>query len=768
MKKLDLVFLAAILCIAAALRLWAPWDDVLGGARVNFLETDAWYHVRLAESQVRNFPHRVTVDPYASPNGQYVAVAPLLDTIIATAVVLTRGTGASTAYIERVAALVPAVIGVLAVAAVWALGTIAFDRRAGLIAGLLAAVLPGHFLDRTLVGFVDHHALEVLLSFATLASLAWACSPRTQPQSLRFLVPGSRFAAAAAGVFLGLYLLAWGSGAYFVAILAGWVVLAPLVGSTREAIVAAARATVITAVVALVLVIAAQDPALFRYNTQVASLVALLGVSAVVGWMATQPETSWFSVSSVSSTFALRASADRSAVVILAVVLSVATLAASVLAPDLVRQVTIDLARFRPDPTRMAVLEARPLFLYTGNWVWTQPWTFFRSGFYTGIVAVVFLAASLWKSRRLDHLLVVIFTVVNYAATIGQNRFGYYLVPASALVVGWLCMRLLDWGGVPHAGNPQPKVKTWMPMSREVAVVLVAGIAVAPNLMPAALTTTRAGGMPDYWAATMQWFRTQTPEPFDAPDYYLARYGTANPPARYTVMNWWDQGYWLVQAAHRVPVSNPTQGGAPVSAAFLTSTDEAAALDILKAERARYVVVDWELPFRDAGGGALGGRFQNLADWAGIPTSRFYSLCYTRDRDTDPWQPSWIYNEAYYQTMAYRLMVLGGRSAAPVNSAWVVRKRQLRDDTGREFCEVSNARSYATAEEAKQAAAASGPEFVVVGRTPWQPAFPVPAITGLRVAQEFREAQQQPNESPMVRVFEVIPVLQKEVRRSEE
>ena len=177
MKKLDLAVLAAILLVAAGLRLWAPWDDVLGSSRVNFLETDAWYHVRLAENQVRNFPHRVTVDPYASPNGQYVAVAPLFDVLVSTVVVMTQGTGASTQYIERVAALAPAVIGVLAVAAVWALGTLAFERRAGLIAGLLAAILPGHFLDRTLVGFVDHHALEVLLSIATLASLVSTFAP---------------------------------------------------------------------------------------------------------------------------------------------------------------------------------------------------------------------------------------------------------------------------------------------------------------------------------------------------------------------------------------------------------------------------------------------------------------------------------------------------------------------------------------------------------------------------------------------------------------
>ena len=726
MRKIDWAFLAVMLGIAATLRLWAPWDDVLGSPRVNFLETDAWYHVRLAENQVRNFPHRVTQDPYASATGQYVAVAPLLDTLISTFVVVTQGRGASTEYIERVAALSPAVVGVLAVAAVWALATIAFGRRAGWIAGLLAAVLPGHFLDRTLVGFVDHHALEVLLSFSTLACLVWAC--RTPD-------PGPRIPAMAAGLCLGLYLLAWGSGAYFVAILAGWMVLVPLVGASREAIATAARASAIAAAIALVIVVVLQDPNLFRYNTQVASLAALLALSVLV-----------------------LALAGRTAVAIGALggLVLAGVAGAYLVNPDLVRQVSTDLARFQPDPTRMAVLEARPLFLYTGNWVWTQPWVFFRSGFYVGSLAVGCLAVTLWKSRRLDHLLVVVFTVVNYAATVGQNRFGYYLVPAAALVAGWLCERVLDWGGVPHADNPHPVIKRRMPMQREIAIVLVAGVAVAPNLVTAALTTTRAGGMPDYWAAAMAWLRTSTPEPFGSADYYYARYGATNPHAAYTVMNWWDQGYWLIQAAHRVPVSNPTQSGAPQSAAFLTATDEAAALEILNATRARFVMVDWELPFRDAGNGALAGRFQNLADWARMPTSRFYSLCYARVRETDPWAPSWIYTEAYYQTMAYRLMVLGGMSANPVNNTWVVRKQQRVDQTGREFCEVSGATSFASGDEAKREAARLGAEFIAVGRTPWQPAFPVTAVTGLRLVQEIRESTQKPNESPMVRIFEVI------------
>ena len=713
MRKWDVLMLAIILLVAAGLRVWAPWDDVLGSSRVNFLETDAWYHVRLAESQVRNFPHRITVDPYAAPGGQYVAVAPLLDATIATAAFLSGGRQASTGHIERVAAVVPALVGVLAVAAVWLLATLAFDRRAGLLAGLLAAVLPGHFLDRTLVGFVDHHALEVLLSFATLAGVVYGSAP-------------------VAGVFLGLYLLAWASGSYFVFILALWIALTAILSPERR--VAEAKLAAITGAIALAMVFAFQDPGLYRYNTQIAALVGLIVVSLALMWFADQL------VKAIGA---------------LAVVSVVVVGLAWLLVPDLVNQVASDLNRFRPDPTRMAVLEARPLFLYTGNWTWSQPWTFFRSGFYVGLVAVLGLAAVTWRSRRADHLLIVCFTVVNYVATVGQNRFGYYLVPATAVVIAWLAVKVLDWGGVPHADNPTPKVTNRWPLQRELAVVLVAGVIVAPNLVPAMITTTRSGGMPSYWFEAMEWLRDKTPEPFTSPGYYYARYGEANPPASFTVMNWWDQGYWIVQTARRVPVSNPTQSGAPDSARFLTATTESAALSMLGSHRSRYVIVDWELPFRNGDDGSLAGRFQNLADWAGIPTGRFYALCFSRRTDVDPWEPTWIYREPYYQSMAYRLMVLGGEATQPVNNTWVVQIRERSDLSGRSFCEVVNRWQYERPEEAKLSASQRGAGFEAVGLTPWQPAFSVPATTGLKIAAEFRDPAQKANETPMVRIFEV-------------
>jgi dolichyl-diphosphooligosaccharide--protein glycosyltransferase len=714
-RKGDLIWLAATLIVAAGLRVWAPWDDVFGSTRVNFLETDAWYHVRLVQNQVVNYPHHVTVDPYAAPNGQYVAVAPLLDTIIATVVVITQGRDAPAEYIERAAALVPAIVGVLAVAAVWALATLAFDRRAGLIAGLLAAVLPGHFLDRTLIGFVDHHALEVLLSISTLAALVYRNG-------------------VIAGAFLGLYLLAWASGSYFIAILTIWIGLTALVANTEDA-TAFGRVASVTAAVALAIVLVFQDPGLFRYGTQVAALAGYLIASLAVMLFARR------------AVLALAVAAGAGLIIVVG---------AALWTPALVQQVMTDLNRFRPNPTRMAVLEARPLFLYSGNWLWSQPWIFFRSGFYAGAVAVLALAASLWRSRRADHLLIVCFAVANYAATLGQNRFGYYLVPSAAVVCGWLAATILDWGGVPHAGNPDPKVKRGIPLQRELAVVAVAGLIIAPNIVTAAITTTRAGGMPDAWFNAMQWLRQNTAEPFGSADYFLQRYEGDVRPASYSVMNWWDQGYWIIQTARRVPVANPTQGGAPAAAAFLTATDEGEAMSILEQHRARYVLVDWELPFRDGDGGALAGRFQNLADWAGIPTSRYYSLCFSRASEADPWQVTWLFNEAYYQTLAYRLMVAGGMAAMPANNTYVVETRQRVDVNGRQFCELVDRTQFATPDEARQSAARRGGNFKAVGLTPWQPAFPVEAIRGLREVAAFGEPTQQAGETPMVRIFEVM------------
>ena len=80
--------------------------------------------------------------------------------------------------------------------------------------------------------------------------------------------------------------------------------------------------------------------------------------------------------------------------------------------------------------------------------------------------------------------------------------------------------------------------------------------------------------------------------------------------------------------------------------------------------------------------------------------------------------PTWLYREAYYQTMVYRLMVLGGAASRAANNTYVVNVRQRQDVSGREFCEVVDRWQYATPEEAKLTASQRGAGFEAVGLTP--------------------------------------------------
>jgi dolichyl-phosphooligosaccharide-protein glycotransferase len=733
----DFPYLVVILAVALAVRVYAPWQSVFGGDHVDFLETDAWYHIRLIENQVRNWPWRVTLDPYAAPGGQFVPIAPFFDTLTATAVVVVYGRDATVGEIERLAAFVPPVLGALTVAALWALGHVAFGRRAALLGAALLTILPGHFLDRTLLGFYDHHALEALLVVCTLVAFAVALRS-----------PSSLHAASMAGLALGLYLLGWSSGAFLVGILGVWLLLFVLFARSSEDLARAARVPAIAAGVAFGLVLLFQDPRMFRYESQVLGLGALAGIAVAVRLTAAR----------MSAGLASRTAAYAAIALVLATL--VGTLWA--FSTGVLAQLITDVGRLAADPRRMGVLEARPLFLYTGVWSWAQPWQFFRAGFYIGLAALLLFTVQVMRGRRPIDLLLWVTTAAMFVATYGQNRFGYYLIPMCALLGGWLATLVLDWGGVPHADDRAPSGRRSFPLQREIAVIAVAGGMFAPNIVPAVLVSSRAGSLPHYWKDALVWLREQTPPPFSSEgafggdDYYYARYPRVAPPPDYSVMNWWDHGYWILQIARRVPVANPTQERAPNAARFYASTNERDALEVLASERSRYVISDWELPFRYTPEGTIMGRFQNVLDWAGARHAGYYEVMYRRVSDT--WLPVWVFHEPYYRSMAYRLSVLGGTSSTPTaTSATVIAFGERIDNTGMRFKEVVSEAahpSYESALEAARRPQANG-RAIVVGLDPWRSPFPLEPLTRLRELHAARTPEQKPTESPWVRIFEV-------------
>jgi oligosaccharyl transferase (archaeosortase A-associated) len=729
----ELILLIGIAAVALAVRIYPAYGTVFGGDEVNFVETDAWYHVRLVENQVRNYPWRVTVDPYAADGGQFVPIAPLYDTLTATAVVLLRGTSAATSAIERIAAFVPAVLGMLAVVAGWAVGRQLFGSSAGLLGALLLATMPGHFLDRTTLGFVDHHALEALLALVTLVFLARGSQA----------APGDRALltqSAAAGLALGLYLLTWASGAFFVTILGVWLFVVALLSPPGGQLARTARLLGIAALVALVLVVTFQDPAMYRYATQVLALGGL-GLQCLVVHTAARFEGSLPPRTAVLAGTLL--------------VLVVGALAVWLSKPDLFHQVTVDVRRFTPDASRMAVLEARPLFLYSGQWNWWQPWIFFRFGFYVGLMALILFTATVVHERQPAHALVWTFAVASLAATLGQNRFAYYLVPAFAILGGWLGDRVLAWGGWFRDRQPDAPA----PLQRELALVAVAATMFAPSLSAVAHADARMSGIAPFWLDAMFWLRHHTPEPFAAAggdSYYYARYPRHPAAPEYTVMNWWDYGYLLTQRARRVPVANPTQERAAVAARFFVETDEANAVAQLRESRARYVVADWELPFRYTSERRIMGRLESVLDWAGRSHGDYFEVWFRRG--PDGWTAVWVFHEPYYRSMIFRLVVAGGAAVTPRKVSVITTAARV-DSRGQPFREILDEQIFNSYEDAQRMASSAGPGNTrVVGLDPRQSAFPLEALTSFERLQDVRTLGQPMSDPAWVRIYQVVQV----------
>jgi hypothetical protein len=253
----------------------------------------------------------------------------------------------------------------------------------------------------------------------------------------------------------------------------------------------------------------------------------------------------------------------------------------------------------------------------------------------------------------------------------------------------------------------------------------------------------------------MEWLRQHTPPPFDAGDtYYYADYDTAGlQPPDYTVLSWWDQGYWITQQARRVPVANPTQERAATAAQFYTAIDEAAASAIAAANRTRYVLADFELPFRRIADGSIMGRFQTIVDWTGKRHDDFYEVAYRREGGQ--WVPTWLFYEPYYRSMAFRLATLGGKGATPSHATTVVALVSRVDNNGFRFREIVTQETYATYGQAQRMQETLGADAVLAGLDPWQPAFPLEPVSAFTEVFATPVREGDAPYAPRVRVFQV-------------
>jgi len=225
---LSLVVLT-ITGIALLARVVWDYQSVFGFGSVRFQSTDPWVHVRQIEYLVHHFPHRLPFDPFgAFPQGQGVAVAPFLDYFVAIVAKLATPLMPHAESVRFVCAWVPPMLAAVTMIAVYRVARFIFNPAVGLLAALLIAVTPGVYYTSSVLGFIDHHVMEVLLSTLALGLLLRAFGHATH---VTLDTPGrvpfrglARHAERSLlfGLALTSYLLTWIGGSFLLLIVCAW------------------------------------------------------------------------------------------------------------------------------------------------------------------------------------------------------------------------------------------------------------------------------------------------------------------------------------------------------------------------------------------------------------------------------------------------------------------------------------------------------------------------------------------------------------------
>ena len=680
----------AFFAISLILRIWLPYDAVLGGDWVRFGGTDPWYHLRIVENMLENFPRSLTLDPYTFyPHGYTSHFGPVYDQLMAT-VAWVLGLGSpSPQLIEKVIAISPAIIGALVTVPVYFIGRVMFNWRVGLIAAALIAILPGGFMRRSILGFSDHHALEALLSTTAVLLLILALK-HAQSKGLSFTDLAHRdwrklarplIYAVLAGVALGLYLLTWTGGLLFVFIVALYAVIQYIANhlrgkSTDYLLVSIGVCFFITLLMILPFVNLRIIDAL-----HIGSVVAvILGLGVLTG---------------VSRLMDARGIRRVYYPAVLAGLGGLGLLLFSLVAYSSLDSAWSSASRiFSPGAT---IGEAQPLFLYDNGFSFAPVWRQYAITFYLAFIALCLLIYTMIRKWRPEHILLVSWSLVTFYAMMAQGRFSYYFAINAALLTGfiswvalrWIASKASSWWAEDlvarlrerrQAEERRSKRKKGRPRQRTglrtyihmrpglrhgvmgISLIALFFLAFFPNLTTAIDLAKNPWSIDDDMHASLVWLRENTPEPFGDPDFYYARYHSppsgedyAYPASAYGIMNWWDHGHWITAIAHRIPISNPFQVGAPEAGSFFTARDEASANEIMNNLGCKYVIVDNDMPILKLG---------NMSTWADKDYEQFIATYIQRGQDGEL-HKGHIPQPGYYESMAVRLYFFNGLAAVP-------------------------------------------------------------------------------------------------------
>jgi len=770
-----LLLLLIIVAVALWLRVALPYGQVFVGDWVKMTGVDAYYYMRLVDNLMQHFPHLTQFDPYLLyPGGMLTGSSPDFFAYFMGGVIWLATLGKADQHmVDVIAVYIPPLLAVLTILLVFFIGVLLGGKWLGLMAAGLLAIMPGEFLNRSLLGYTDHHVAEVIFSTGIMLFVFLAVRAG-QGRSLKEQVKAgwqgmgkAVLFSILAGIFMGIYMLTWAGALMFALIIFVFIVAQAVIDHLHG------RQADYLGVLGVCLF----GTALALCLPWIGSTMTVVALAAGLLVSVLLPVISrWMSSRSMKP------------VIYPLVIAGLAVLGAIMLAlvsPSMLQTMAGSLGVIFIWPIGTTVMEMQPLLIQQGQFTFAVAVGNYMLAFFLSLICMAVLFYQVIKKGQVDKTLLLIWSIIILLSALSMRRFAYYFAVNVALLTGYLCWMpisaLLRKKDVSTAAAVPMKVtakskKRAAKLARQARpagrAATQANIAVALVLVAIALLVyyPNIGPMPDgqrpsvdlatrplfapsnAWCESMDWLRTNTPEPFDRADAYYGLYKPVNrqggfeyPAGAYGTLSWWDYGYWIARIGQRPPATNPGTGDIG-TAYFFTARDGPSAARAINASGTRYVIVDNEIAAYD-------GKFHALATLSNSDYTQFYDI-FLKEQNNQ-YVPSLLFYPEYYRSMVSRLYNFDGKAVVP-ESVDVIGYREFTAQDGRRYKEIIENRKFTSYQAAQEFISGnSGKNYIIAGEDPNQSPVPLDELKEYKLVYSSAHKVGAGSKSqPNIKIFE--------------
>ena len=645
---------------------------------------DPWYHMRMTDYTVQNFPATMPFDPwtnfpYGTTPNQF---GTMFDQIIALAALIVGLGNPSESLVHQVFLVSPAFFAVLICIPGYFIGKRLGGRVGGLIIVATVAFVPDRLMSVTLAGNVQHHSMEVLFMSLSILAVMVALSAAEREKPVYELIQVREFGAMRetigysmiAGVALAMYVWAWPPAMWIFGILGIFFLIYMSIEHIRG------RSPEHTAFVGVISMTTAGI--LILSTTRTLELTGVTSRSLIQPGLAFAGAGGVLFLAWLSREFDTRSVTRYGypATIAGSIVLIMGVMALAL--PNVFDFLINNINRVfgfvtTPGTAAGTIGEARPMSF-------DEISETYYLGLFTAAAGggAVMVKQLLGRNPRAEELLIVIWAVTMLIASLTQVRFSYYLTitvgALNAVLIGYI-FRLAG------SSDKQFGFETYQLLTVGVIVLVMFAPFFGLPIISADTTPTEFSDGASFpgdvvaWDDSLQYMNDSTPVPgqFGHPDNEpMDLYGTYEetddfdyPDGAYGVMSWWDYGHWITERGERIPNANPFQQGATEAAEFLLAQDEDEAIEKLEAlddheeAQTRFVMIDWLMVETESN---VGGKFFAPPEFHGDFDQRDFTLHYMTAGEQGQLIPeARLQKQPYYDSMVTRLYHYHGSSQNP-------------------------------------------------------------------------------------------------------